>query len=71
MGGVLSFDLTSTEGVPYLAKLKSPSFQPGKESLAVGPKPPEPGAGGPLLVDKYGQVYTDKITSLISGSVVM
>ena len=71
MGGVLGFDPTSTEGISYLVKLQSLSFQPGKESMAVGPKPPEPGAGGPLLVDKYGQVYTDKITSLISGSVVM
>ena len=30
-------------------------------------KPTEATPGGPLLVDKYGQVYTDKITSLISG----
>ncbi|KAL5252286.1 hypothetical protein ACHWQZ_G015158 [Mnemiopsis leidyi] len=40
---------------------------PGKESMTT--KPTDTSPGGPLLVDKYGQVYTDKITSLISGPV--
>ncbi|XP_063678073.1 uncharacterized protein LOC134814028 isoform X4 [Bolinopsis microptera] len=41
---------------------------PGRESL---PRAAESTQGGPLLVDKYGQIYTDTITSLITGPVTM